>query len=236
MNLLRIKGLIYQSDILNSIAEVILDIYISLRYRITGSYTKNKEDVIVFKLLGKKQVKYVDIGANHYKRGNNTYLFYTMGNTGCLIEANPYMCKKLEKKRTKDKIINAAVGEKSGEGNIPFYILNLETRSSIDKSSVDESLANGLQIKQIIDIPCININALLEEMKFFPDYLSIDIEGMDYKVLRTLDFDKWKIKVIVAEKSTEINAHGLTMDEYMRSKGYEVVSDRGSNVIYYLQN
>lgn len=42
MNLLSLKGLIYQSDILHYIAEVVLDIYISLRYKITGGYRQRR--------------------------------------------------------------------------------------------------------------------------------------------------------------------------------------------------
>ena len=62
--------------------------------------------------------------------------------------------------------------------------------------------------------------------------MSIDIEGVDYKVLGSLDFKKHPIKVIIAEVSGEKNEHGETMDEFMMRIGYTVYGKYGSNVIY----
>lgn len=239
MNIVKLKGLIASNVVTKSVAEWILDGYTMIRKRFTGSYTKNKEDIIALELLKEytdrpiDQMKYVDIGANHYKRGNNSYLFYEQGARGILVEADPLLCRKLKKHRSGDKIENVAIGV--GGGDIPFYILSLPTRSSMDKSHVDQSVKEGLYIKEIIDIPCKNINDLLDEYCFEPDYLSIDIEGMDYRVLRMLNFEKFKIKVIVAEQTNELNAKGESMDAYMMQQGYEVYKNCGSNVIYRLK-
>lgn len=180
------------------------------------------------------KVKYMDLGANHWCRGSNSYYFYKRGGKGILLEANPLLCRKLEKKRNRDIVINAAVDIQNEKGNIPFYILSLQNRSSIDKESVKRAVKMGAVIRRVIQVPCICINDLIEKYRFCPDLLSIDIEGMDYKVLRSLDLDKYRIKVIIVEISNDIPNASETMEVYMQKKGYCIYAKKGSNVIYRL--
>ena len=77
-----------------------------------------------------------------------------------------------------------------------------------------------------------NLNDLFAEQNFEPDFMSIDIEGLDYKVLRSLDFNKYKVKVIIAERSSQKNEAGETMNVFMERIGYNVYGEYGSNVIY----
>ena len=226
MNIVKIKGLVASNRITNGIAEGMLEIYTVIRRKVTGSYTKNKEDVIALNLLRQylnkpvNEIKYLDIGANHFRRGNNSYLFYEYGARGILVEADPLLCKKLKKHREEDRIINAAIGD--GNESIPFYILSLPTRSSMDKEHVKRSLKEGFSVRRILKIPCKNLEDLLNEYDFEPDYLSIDIEGMDYTALRTLKYEKHRIKVIIAEKTAELK-EGESMDAYMERQGYEEI-------------
>lgn len=240
MNIVKLKGMIASNAIMDTIAEWILDIFAITRRIIVGSYAQHKEDKAVLELFRRywdkpiSEIKYVDIGANHYMRGNNSYLFYEHGARGILVEANPLLCQKLQKHRKEDMIINIAISGGGIKHNIPFYILSLPTRSSMDEQNIKCSLKEGLDIRKVIDVPCMDINELLEKNHFEADYLSIDIEGMDYKALRTIDFQKHKIRVIVAERTDELNEDGEDMDTYMKYFGYERYECYGSNVIYTL--
>lgn len=102
----------------------------------------------------------------------------------------------------------------------------------MDKAHVEESIQNGLSVKEVINVPCRNLNDILDEYSFVPDYLSIDIEGMDYKVLRSIDYSRYDIKVIIAEMTDKKNENGETMDDYMKNVGYAVYGKYGANVIY----
>lgn len=148
-----------------------------------------------------------------------------------MIEADPVFCEKLKEKRKGDRVYNVAVGTEDC-GEINFYVLSLPTRSTLDKEYVDKAISAGLSVKDIIKIPCVNINNFLEKLNYEPDYMSIDIEGMDYKVLQSIDFTKHPIKVIVAELCDERNEDGETMNEFMEHSGYQVYGQYGSNVIY----
>ena len=66
-------------------------------YRI--SYSQNGEDILIsriFKNLNIQKVYYLDIGANHPKRYNNTYSLYLNGSSGVYIEPNKELIKQSE--------------------------------------------------------------------------------------------------------------------------------------------
>lgn len=217
LDITKIKSIIKGNRITNFGAELILELFVTIRYFMKGSFSQYGEDVYVSQLFlsgGKRSdVMYLDVGANHYRRSNNTYLFYKSGARGILVEADPLLCKQLKHRRKYDRIINCLVGAEDSK-EVEFYVLSLPTRSSMDKEVVRNSISRGLKLRETIKLPCISINNLLEQNQFTPDYLSIDIEGMDYTVLRSIDFDRYKIKVIVAEKTDE-KIENETMDEYM---------------------
>lgn len=236
----RIKGIVNNNPVLCFCAERVLNGYVILRKLVSGSYTKYHEDKCVAEYLSKtygitpEKTHYYDIGANDYRRGNNSYLFYSKGASGVLVEANPLLCKKLEKKRTRDQVLNVAIGSEDIDA-IDFYVLSLSTRSSMDKDAVEESVKNGLKVIDTVSVPCVSINSLFEKYQMVPDFLSIDIEGMDYKSLRSIDFEKYKIKVIVAEADEEPDENGVLMNEYMEKSGYCVYKKFPSNTVYVLK-
>lgn len=61
-------------------------------------------------------------------------------------------------------------------------------------------------------MPCRNLDVIFEEENFEPEFMSIDIEGMDYKILRSLKFSKYEIKIIIAEISSQINENAEMMN------------------------
>ncbi len=58
------------------------------------------------------------------------------------------------------------------------------------------------------------------------DYFSLDVEGNELDILKTIDFDKFDIKVISAEFSHERegNSTKAAMTEFMEQNGYIVHS------------
>lgn len=239
LDIAKIKSRVKENRFMNFGAELVLELFVTMRYFVKGSFSQFGEDAYVSQLFerggGKKSdIKYVDIGANHYRRSNNTYLFYKSGARGICVEADSFLCKKLKRGRKHDRVINCAVGVEDGK-EVEFYVLSLSTRSSMDREVVKNLVSQGLKVKKTIKLPCISINSLLEQNQFTPDYLSIDIEGMDYLVLRSVDFNKYRIKVIVAERTEEI-IENETMDEYMERNGYLVYKKTRANVIYNRRN
>lgn len=236
MNFYEIKGILLNNQVTAFAVEKVMDLVDVCKFIITGSYAQEKEDLIVSRILTdifhKKfsDITYLDIGANKWRHGNNTYLFYKKGR-GILVEADPTLAEKLRQKRKRDKVYHAAVGTKDGE-SLDFYILSLATRSSLDKEHVEQERKRGIKVLNTIQIQCRTINSILEENNLNPDFLSIDIEGMDFQALQTIDYERYKIKVIVAERSGEKNTDNETMDQFMGRKGYVVYCKTRANVVY----
>lgn len=219
------------------LADILLNIYTKVRYFVLGTYTSGREDKICMSIfkdiyhMKSDQIKYFDIGANNYMRGNNSYLFYRKNASGVLVEADTILCAKL-KKRKNDIIINAAITDAETDQKLKFYVCSLATRSTLDKNRAEKLKAEGLKITKILSVPCKTIAGICEETGIIPDFFSIDIEGMDFAVLQTIDYNAIPIKVIVAESDEIQNEDGQTMDEFMAEKGYAVFRKTDANTIY----
>ncbi|TSC68809.1 MAG: FkbM family methyltransferase [Parcubacteria group bacterium Gr01-1014_56] len=123
-----------------------------------------------------------------------------------------------------------------------YYVMTSKFLNTFSKEEAEGYVANKeLQTKQkieaVIKIPLLTINSIMEE--YFPegvDILSVDTEGYDLEILKSLDFGKYHPKVICVEtlrhdengnlqKSPEINDHVL-------SQGYSFYADTRVNSIF----
>ena len=67
------------------------------------------------------------------------------------------------------------------------------------------------------------------------DYLSLDIEGAEFAVLKTIDFEKVDIKVISLENfmiGKIFEGEGTTIRYFLSGKGYKKVATVGQDDIY----
>lgn len=121
------------------------------------------------------------------------------------------------------------VPEYSDEKMTLYYPLegNYET-STFD---INHLLNHGCPMKKIatISVPVMTINELMEKHKLTEvDYLFIDAESMDCRILQSIDFKKYKIKNIQfeSEHSDGTKKRGKKLDElveYLKSNNYDVV-------------
>jgi FkbM family methyltransferase len=179
--------------------------YNSLNNNLFGkiSYSQCGEDLIVnyiFSLRGIPRPTYLDIGANDPFFISNTALFYNMGCRGINIEANPVLFEKFEKLRPEDINLNIGIGAQ--ESKLDFYIINDPTLSSFSKEECEKFISTGkYHITNTLKIKISTIQNILDEFTkgFFPDFLSIDVEGMDLEILKTIDYKTNAPKVICVE-------------------------------------
>ena len=210
------------------------------KYKST-SYSQAGEDMIIrylFRDIGKMdKITYLDLGTNLPDYGNNTYLFYKAKGKGVCVEANPTLIQEIKKIRPKDKIINAGVAV-SSEKEADFYIFDVSAISTFNKKDAEFRNNSGSnKIVRVAKIPLININDLIiGNFLKMPDLLSIDIEGLDLSVLKSLDFKKFPIPVLCVETCTYSENHIRPKDhsiaELLYSKGYEIYADTYINTIF----
>lgn len=205
------------------------------------SYAQAGEDVVMqflFNDTGKrKKINYLDIGTNIPDYGNNTYWFYKRGGHGVCVEADPTLISRIKQKRPKDTVINAGVAV-SHLKEADFYVFNLPSISTFSKEEAEIRSHSGQnKIVKVAKIPLISINDLISQhYTTYPDLLSIDIEGVDLEVLKSLDYNRFPVPVICVETCTYSENHIRTKDpsiaEFLLAQDYEIYADTYINTIF----
>lgn len=210
----------------------------------TASFSQAGEDVVLRFLFDDKKIKtisYLDIGTNIPDRGNNTFLFYESGCRGVCVEADSSLIDSIKRIRPLDNVINAGVsiGE---EKEADFYIFSIPSINTFDKAEADtRSKSGSYHVKEVVKVPLIQINELIKNnFSSYPTLLSLDIEGLDLDVLKSLDFDKYPIPVICVEtcmySESHIRPKDKSIQDFMASKDYEVYADTYINTIFVNKN
>lgn len=166
------------------------------------SYGQSGEDIILAGELGKKKKGfYVDIGAYHPKQFSNTYLFYKKGWKGIVVDPNQELIRFHEEVRPKDIHLNVGVARE--EGVMDYIILNDPASNTFVMSEAEESVKNaGRKIIGKRPVAVLPLKKILYQYapKDVPiDLLSVDTEGMDYLVLESNDWGKYRPEIIVCE-------------------------------------
>jgi FkbM family methyltransferase len=166
------------------------------------SYSQEGEDMILRRLFEmKKKGFYVDVGAHHPKRFSNTYFFYKNGWSGINIDAMPGSMKPFRKVRPRDINIEKPVSEKKQV--LTYYIFNEPALNGFSKELSEQRNGRGNYfIKSTKDIETSTLEQILDDKlpkSQVIDFLSIDVEGLDFMVLKSNNFEKYKPNVILIE-------------------------------------
>ena len=205
-----------------------------------NSYSQAGEDRILtylFNSLGIKNPSYLDIGANYPISDNNTYIFYETGSTGVCVEADPSLFDELSKVRKNDKCLNIGVTFDDRK-EADFYVFPLAGLNTLSKEEAEYREKHGsYKVERVIKIPLKTINEVIKEnFNETPDLISIDIEGIDLEVLKSLDFDKYRPTAICVETITysenRTERKITEIADFVTSKGYFVYADTHINTIF----
>lgn len=156
------------------------------------------EDVVLSSWIDKKINKgfYVDVGCYHPWKYSNTYFLYKRGWRGVNIDLDDIKIEAMNLARPQDTNIVAAVSDETSEvevyANPRKYcgITTIET-SHVQPTQCSRRTITTETLNQIL------ANTSYKDREI--DLLSIDVEGHDFNVLKALDFDKYKPKVILIE-------------------------------------
>jgi len=163
------------------------------------SYSGNGEDLLIagwFRHYGcdLSQVRYVDVGAHHPTFLSNTFFLYEAGASGVLIEPDPQSAALLRAKRPRDIVIHAGVAFDDRRTATLFRMtsggFNTFSRAQADfvvASSRNWGQDGRQDIVEEISVPLIPLNEIVLAHISKPDLVSIDTEGVDMSILRTLD-------------------------------------------------
>lgn len=202
------------------------------------SYSQCGEDQIawfIFARLGINHPTYLDIGAHHPNYLSNTALFYKLGARGINIEPDPLLHSAFLKHRPED--VNLNIGISSSPGVLKFYRMQDSSLSTFSESEARRISAEyGIRIIQTFDVEVKAIDNVLRSQQFCPDFLTIDVEGLDIEILNSYDFDSYRPAVICAE-TISFSLHGdghknRELWKLMAQKGYWAYADTYINTIF----
>jgi len=208
------------------------------------SYSQCGEDLIVqfvFDNLSIKNPSYIDIGAHHPFNLSNTALFYEQGSRGINIEPDPILFKEFLLHRKSDTNLNIGISDKSSIQD--FYVMNAPTLNTFSKVEADKYSKEGdFYVKEVVKINTSELSGILEKhtQGIFPDFLSIDAEGIDELVIRSIDFNSNFPKIICVETiSFSMTGNGTKNYElisYLQNNGYLLYADTYINSIFVRKN
>lgn len=160
-------------------------------------YSQFAEDISIRRFFPKSyQGFFVDVGCFHPKKYNNTWLLYKRGWCGINIDIDPIKIAGFKLLRPADTNIATAISDIEGEVSLysrGFYSLT---------SSLSEKFSEGKTGYRTKKTTSKKLTTVLDESKYKDheiDFLSVDAEGHDLEVLQSLDFKRYKPKLVAVE-------------------------------------
>lgn len=203
------------------------------------SYSQEGEDLILKRFFGQKTDGfYVDIGAFHPTMYSNTFLFYQDGWRGINIDARPDSILLFNKLRPRDINIECPVSDKEEE--LTYYYFDQPAMNTLSEKTAQLYMRDyncKLIRKQILHSN--TLGTLLDS--YMPedqriDFMSVDVEGLDYQVLVSNNWDRYKPTYILVE-SLNVRMDDLKdnkIHHLLSGKGYRFVAKSYNTMIYQL--
>jgi FkbM family methyltransferase len=175
------------------------------------SYAYNREDVLLERLFRDQENGfYIDVGAGHPTQGSLTRHFYDRGWRGLNVEPSASLFDSLCSERPEDNNLRLAISNRSGWVNLYEFSGQEWGLSTLSAEQAEFHAQSGLQY-ETCSVRAATLAEICEE-KVTGDiqFLSIDVEGHEAKVVEGGDWDRWRPRVVVIESTrpmTQIPTH-----------------------------
>ena len=200
-------------------------IYFGFKYKFftkKKSYSQFGEDLVVNDFFKNFVGRYVDIGCYHPIKYNNTALLHKKGWKGVNIDLNRKSIDLFNACRKNDLNITACLSDKIEE--VTIYL------------DSEFSALNSIYVDNSKNFKFKNLKKISVKTKIFPelikdnfDFLNIDCEGNDFKILKTIDLKKYTPKIINIEISLD---HKKDIYNYMDLNGYKILDIKSLSHIF----
>jgi len=165
------------------------------------SYSHEGEDMILKKIFEQKSNGfYVDIGAHHPFRFSNSCIFYNLGWNGINIDPLPGGMAVFNELRPRD--LNLEIGISDSEEEIVYHEFKEPALNTFSKELAEKRKSNNLEILREVRKKVYPLKKVFDEhikpgQKI--DFLSIDVEGLEMKVLKSNAWDRYRPDIILVE-------------------------------------
>ena len=184
----------------------------------------------------KKKGFFVEIGAYDGINGSNCYHFEKFLNwDGIAIEPSIIQFEKLKKNR-KCKVLNKAISDVTKDVKFIEVTEGLTQMSGINdnyfKRNLDIISNNEISKTKTLNLKTTTFDEIVPQ-NINIDYLSIDIEGGELSLLKSINFDIFTIKVISVENNTPKDQN---FKSFFKNKNFSYFDRFGQDEIFYNNN
>ena len=181
----------------------------------------NEDTAVLNYFKNKKNGFYVDVGCYHPLHRNNTYLLHKQNWNGINIDTSEFSIDLFNFIRPKDLNYNCAISNKNEIIKL-FYQKKL---SQLSTTEIDQAkIVFQGDIKET-EIQAFTLDEILNRDKyknFKIDFLDIDVEGADLKVLEGLSFEIYKPELVCVEIH-EKEIKQSVIYNFLINKDYELI-------------
>jgi len=203
----------------------------SFQKRVLGSNSQYLEDIHLDSIFrNQSSGSYIDIGANDPVIFNNTKLFYNKGWRGINIEPNRQLYSKFCQERPDDVNLNLGIGDSVGE--LTFYEMIPHTLSTFNESEIGENIKKfSAKVVSETKIPVTTLNDIFVSYVKGKsiNFMSIDTEGFEHRVIAGNNWEKFRPAVIIIEIDHD---RSNSIYNIFKSLNYELFLNNGINCLF----
>lgn len=198
------------------------------------SYAQNFEDVLLERVFKNQEAGFwIDVGAWDDTLDSVTRHFYGKGWRGVNVEPVPSYWQKLEHGRSRDTNLNIALLDKLGTSI--FYEIPGTGLSTFDRQQAERHGAEGQDVlEREVKVSTLALICAQHAEHQPIDFLKLDTEGTELKVLQGGDWKRFRPRVVIIEAtqpcSPEPTHH--VWEPFLLDQGYLFAYFDGLNRFY----
>jgi FkbM family methyltransferase len=197
------------------------------------SYSQNAEDVRLARVFDSSSGFYVDVGAHDPTEFSVTKMFYDRGWSGINIEPGPGF-ERLEQDRSRDVNLKVAVALERAVQD--FWVSEPQSGlSTVVPPDPSTQLPDGFSfVRHTVETKPLSAILSVHAANRAIDFMTIDVEGAEADVIRSIDFSVSRPVVLVVEAVTPLS-HEPSYDAWhslLTDVGYEFAVFDGLNRFY----
>jgi FkbM family methyltransferase len=195
------------------------------------SYSQHEEDKFVINTLdqnfAKTKYNYVDVGGFHPVSLSNTYLMYRKKMNGIVIEPNPELLRLHKIFRPRDIQLPVACAKENKLDK--FYVQKtFPALSSLEKGGLNKKIKCHY-------VPVLNLDTILSSLELSEIYfLSIDVEGYDFDVLKGGEKTLQRTFLLCVECNSHQAENEIKF--FLSGRGFVLLKSFGCNFFFKNEN
>jgi FkbM family methyltransferase len=174
---------------------------------------------------GRNHGFFLDVGANEPHKRSQTWILEERGWRGILIEPQAHLCERLREARPHSRVFQIACGPPGAPPQMPLYTAERPAQSGLVKNLVDVNIAYvGTEMVKVMMLDAV----LAEAGNPGIDFMTMDVEGTQFDVLRGFNLQRHQPKLLLMED----HLHDLKAHRYLARAGYRLAKRTGLNNWY----